>query len=544
MDCLNRDGGYGGKRKKSKGGLGMSGMVSALIPGAQIDKKGRVMVNMAFDKETLIFNIGGVMFETYKATLFRIPNSPLANDKFLQDHYRPDKKDYFFDRDPDIFRATLNYLRTGELHIPSYICGPAAKNELEYWGIKPNKIERCCWTNYNDWNSTLEALHQLDQDRKGSMMAEEIDTNKKRTWWNTNQPKIWNFFSRPDSSAPAKFFGFLSLFFVVLSIFSFIAGTTSAFQNDKLIPVLNHNDSANSSDVTTGSVLNDTNVIINGSDVNINETDDNVAERWIKVRHPSLQIIDIVCLVFFVVEYIVRLVFAPKKLNFVTSVMGAIDLVAILPDVIEIIIYAAKPEMMQDSSAADVIDILRITRVLRIFRLIKHVPGLWILVYTLKASVGELILLSCFMIVGILLFSSLIYFVENRDNIESIPHAFWWAIITMTTVGYGDMYPVTILGKLVGSLCAMSGLLMIGFSVPALVNNFMLFYKHLQFALQAEREKRSERKNSKSDFKASIRSNNQQRMSQKNGFTDDNDNREEGVSLLAVHINGTEGENV
>lgn len=60
-----------------------------------------------------------------------------------------------------LFKATLNYLRTGELHIPSYICGPAAKMELEFWGVMPKKIERCCWTNYNDWNSTLEALNQV-----------------------------------------------------------------------------------------------------------------------------------------------------------------------------------------------------------------------------------------------------------------------------------------------------------------------------------------------------------------------------------------------
>ena len=58
----------------------------------------------------------------------------------------------------------------------------------------------------------------------------------------------------------------------------------------------------------------------------------------------------------------------------------------------------------------------------------------------------------------------------------------------MTTVGYGDMYPHTVLGKFVGSVCALSGLLTIGFAVPALVNNFMLYYKHVQFAIEAERQ--------------------------------------------------------
>lgn len=169
------------KKGKTKGG--MMGMVSAMIPGAKINNKGRVMVNVSTSKETIIFNIGGVVFETYRSTLFRLPNSPLADDKFLTNHYRPEEKDYFFDRDPDIFRATLNYLRTGELHIPSYICGPAAKNELEFWGVKPSKIERCCWTNYNDWNSTLAALEQLEKDRTGSMMPEEVDKHRIQNIW-------------------------------------------------------------------------------------------------------------------------------------------------------------------------------------------------------------------------------------------------------------------------------------------------------------------------------------------------------------------------
>lgn len=59
----------------------------------------------------------------------------------------------------------------------------------------------------------------------------------------------------------------------------------------------------------------------------------------------------------------------------------------------------------------------------------------------------------------------------------------------MTTVGYGDMYPVTELGYIVGSFTALSGLLMIGFSVPVLVNNFIMYYKHLEFAIIDEEAK-------------------------------------------------------
>lgn len=79
----------------------------ALLPGAKIDsEKGKITVNIGISKETVIFNIGGVKFETYRSTLYRQPDSPLANEEFLQKHFRPNRKEYFFDRDPAMFKVS------------------------------------------------------------------------------------------------------------------------------------------------------------------------------------------------------------------------------------------------------------------------------------------------------------------------------------------------------------------------------------------------------------------------------------------------------
>lgn len=173
--------------------------------------------------------------------------------------------------------------------------------------------------------------------------------------------------------------------------------------------------------------------------------------------------------------------------------MNAIDFFAIVPYFVTLAtMLAAKRDSDEpkfginpDSKAANqssslaILRVIRLVRVFRIFKLSRHSKGLQILGMTLKASMKELALLIFFLLIGVVLFSSAVYYAEadsERSNFKSIPDAFWWAVVTMTTVGYGDMRPVGVWGKFVGSLCAIAGVLTIALPVPVIVSNFNYFY--------------------------------------------------------------------
>ena len=223
------------------------------------------------------------------------------------------------------------------------------------------------------------------------------------------QKCLWELMEKPDTSVSAKAVSFLSFMFVLVSTIGMTLNT---------LPAVQHTDDQ-------GNV----------------------------VENPKLAMLESTCILWFSLEYLLRFAGAPEKVQFVVNGMNIVDLLAILPYYATLFFNPLTVEISPDESGRldDVLQIFRIFKLARILKLARHSTGLQSIAFTLKNSYKELGLLLLFISIAGLLFSSLCYFLEGEEadtQYTSIPAAFYWVVITMTTVGYGDIYPTTGAGKI------------------------------------------------------------------------------------------------
>ncbi|ELT88551.1 hypothetical protein CAPTEDRAFT_218764 [Capitella teleta] len=429
---------------------------------------------MSDAENRVILNVGGIRHETYKATLKKIPATRLSRLTEALANYDPVLNEYFFDRHPGVFAQVLNYYRTGKLHYPTDVCGPLFEEELEFWGLDANQVEPCCWmtyTTHRDTQETLQILDRLDldtdkpteEDIMKKFGLEEQYNSGEMNWWQKIKPRIWALFEEPYSSTTAKIVAIGSIFFIVVSILSFCLKT---HPNMRVPVIQNVTLSKGNADNTTIWVLEK-----KGTDA-----------------HRAFFFIECACNAWFTFELLIRVVVAPNKLEFMRAPINIIDLVATLSFYLDFLLTRLKKEN-------DILEFFSIIRIMRLFKLTRHSPGLKILIHTFKASAHELSLLIFFLILGIVIFASLIFYAERiqynpSNDFTSIPVGLWWAIVTMTTVGYGDMVPKTYVGMFVGALCALTGVLTIALPVPVIVSNFSLFYSHTQARAKLPKKRR------------------------------------------------------
>ncbi|WP_253650571.1 ion transporter [Vibrio sp. Y29_XK_CS5] len=164
----------------------------------------------------------------------------------------------------------------------------------------------------------------------------------------------------------------------------------------------------------------------------------------------ELRYIEYTFTALFTIEYLLRLYCSPKPKSYATSFYGVVDLFAILPTYLAIFFPGA--------SFMGVVRLLRVMRIFRILKLVRYLQDSNILLRSLLMARRKILIF--FSTVGILvtIFGALIFVIEGPHNgFTSIPKSIYWAIVTITTVGYGDMVPQTHLGKAIASLTMLLG---------------------------------------------------------------------------------------
>lgn len=280
---------------------------------------------------------------------------------------------------------------------------------------------------------------ELDKNIIQQMLEKEgyIEEKERILPVNFLQRRVWELFEHPDTSNSAQI---LAVFSVITIMISVVTGIVEPFRSDD-------------------------------------------SESWF--------ILDLILHCWFTIEFLVRFAVCPNKYIFLKSTSTIVDFIAILQFFLVSVVDSAKGSFFWG-----LINSMRIFRIFRMFRVFRYSRSFRIVAHCAIVTLSELGFLVVCLFVVVVLISSLLYFAEvNTDEtlFTSVPATFWCSIQTMTTVGYGDMVPVTPGGKLIAAFASIFGVLAMSLPVLTFVNNFNNIY-HNNMEMSANENQNIHRK--------------------------------------------------
>ncbi|KAI6181911.1 Potassium channel and Ion transport domain containing protein [Aphelenchoides besseyi] len=431
--------------------------------------------------EVLNLNVGGTVYRLRSSTLRRsCPDSRLSHFGSqthehrlrLCDAYFANTNEYFFERSATLFDSIYKFYVGGQLHRPLDVCEQEFIGELQFWRISDSLIATCCQPQYEP----------IDESTDG------LNINKKREVDETFKERLHRFIEGDNTKASA-FFSFISIVFVLISVFGLVLGSIEEFQipyervgNQTLVV---HNVSKGKKQVST---------------YVHREFKANTPKGVTWEPHYAFAYLETVCIAWFTLEYALRWCANPSRLVFMCGILNIVDLTAILPYYLELFLSLGGFDVdslsdikgaffgcsnSQSSTCRSYPEIVTVCFVLsqKLIILFSYSTGMQTFALTLRSSARQLGMMGMVLFTGVIFFSTLLYFVEKDEPetpFNSIPTAFWWAIVTMSTVGYGDQIPKTTLGKVIASGAILSGVLVLALPITIIVDNFMRVSGSLQ----------------------------------------------------------------
>uniref|UniRef100_A0A1I8HIG7 Signal peptidase complex subunit 2 n=2 Tax=Macrostomum lignano TaxID=282301 RepID=A0A1I8HIG7_9PLAT len=409
--------------------------------------------------QRVVINVSGEVFETQLKTLNRYPNTLLGNEAKRLAYWDRARCHFFFDRHRLSFPAILNFYQTGgKLRKPHEVPEEIFYDELKFFEIDESVIRDFLLTE----GYTMQTVRTVAQ-----------------TNWRT---RLFSAFEYPDSSLFARTVAMFNVAVIALSIALFCLETLPAKSSPKCPTLVSAKQQGQYQTLVAP--------VPTTTPIQISQPSKTYGFNW-------FFILETLCVLWFSFEFAIRLVTYPfPRKAFMLSLANWLDLASILPFIGSTIILHFTVDCYDQCQKGSIfLNLLRFLRVFRIFKFYKYVTGMKILARTLRMSFREMTMFILFLTICIVLFATAIYFAEtgnDRLQFNSIPDSFWWAIISMCTVGYGDYVPRSLPGKLVGSICVVAGVMTIALPVPVIVTNFNIVYRQTlqkRFRPELTREK-------------------------------------------------------
>ncbi|XP_001375725.1 potassium voltage-gated channel subfamily G member 3 isoform X2 [Monodelphis domestica] len=403
---------------------------------------------------SVVLNVGGARYSLSRELLKDFPLSRVSRLHGCRserdvlevcDDYDRERNEYFFDRHSEAFGFILLYVRGhGKLRFAPRMCELSFYNEMVYWGLEGAHLEYCCQRRLDDRMSDTYTFYPADElgapgreEARAARGSEPVAAKKR--WLE----RMRRTFEEPTSSLAAQILATVSVVFVIVSMVVLCASTLPDW---RAAAVDNHS------------------------------------------LEEQSRIIEAICIGWFTAECIVRFIISKNKCEFVKRPLNIIDLLAITPYYISVLMTVFTGENSQLQRAGVTLRVLRMMRIFWVIKLARHFIGLQTLGLTLKRCYREMVMLLVFICVAMAIFSALSQLLEHGLDLEtsnkdyaSIPAACWWVIISMTTVGYGDMYPITVPGRILGGVCVVSGIVLLALPITFIYHSFVQCYHELKF---------------------------------------------------------------
>uniref|UniRef100_A0A667Y1L4 Si:rp71-39b20.4 n=1 Tax=Myripristis murdjan TaxID=586833 RepID=A0A667Y1L4_9TELE len=400
-------------------------------------------------------NVGGKIFHIPKHLVLRYPKTrigilALCNDPVkrltLCDDYNVQNNEFFFDRDPMFFHYIFHFYCSNVMWVMESLCPINFEEEMEFWGLKMKDTPRCCRILFEEKVDDIR-----DQLKVNKELLDEINPHQDEEGYHTMflgdvRKALWDLMENPYSSLSAKAFAVFSSLFVLVSIVAMTLNTVKELRAYKI----------------SGKTY----------------------MEWVEIGS----------ILFFTMEYFLRLVTTANIKQFVKSALNFVDLVAVMPYFLQIIFeifvdsedVSAQEDLKTMARVSKVSKVLKVVKLMRIFRILKlarHSTGMRAFGFTIRQCSEQVCCLFLFIAMGIFTFSALMHSVEVDQPgtpFNSIPGTWWWAAVSISTVGYGDVVPISYLGRCVAFGCISFGIILNGMPISILFNKFSDYYAKLK----------------------------------------------------------------